>query len=549
MTGMDIEKQFDKPLNAKICEQINRVFTPYIFYERTERDPAAGYKGFCTYCRKEFNVSFGEICTDGYTLIHRDKARCPLCGHEGTLFHKNRGKKTLTEWRKVVIFRKTDNNHVYAQGFYVWKAYCGAEYRDLNTLFHSSDWIPDPPIGFSESSRYFFTPGNVRMWKMYWDYVYHESISWGEEKNPVKEPFGVGFGFGSRDYFFVNEEILDSTFLKYSCCKEYCEDRQSWGQAMKYLSFYTQYPCCEMMMKLGLSDFVLDAVDCKKMHKRYINWNGRTPTEIFKGISKQEFRDMCRYKMKAGEYIQFKNMNKNGMKIDLSECCEICRKYAYEAGTLFDMIAKYKISAIKAENYIKKFENPKEKNSAPAVIRIWKDYLDTAGRLGYDLEDKQVYMPKDLPAAHDTAVSTLNRMKADIEEKEMRKLTEKLTKQYSFEYGDMMIVVPRSMQEIISEGKALSHCVGGYAERHAKGQTIILFLRKKSAPLLPWFTIEIGTERKNGKPYIRQCHGYKNERCGSKPKEVIEFEKEFGIFIKDPKKYIKDHKENRRKTA
>ena len=59
------------------------------------------------------------------------------------------------------------------------------------------------------------------------------------------------------------------------------------------------------------------------------------------------------------------------------------------------------------------------------------------------------------------------------------------------------------MQEIISEGQALQHCVGGYAERHAEGKTTILFIRRKDNLDTPYYTLEIDDKTKHIKQYHR----------------------------------------------
>ena len=83
---------------------------------------------------------------------------------------------------------------------------------------------------------------------------------------------------------------------------------------------------------------------------------------------------------------------------------------------------------------------------------------------------------------------------------------------YEFEYGDLCIVVPGSVEDIVNEGKTLGHCVGGYAARHFDNKVTILFLRHKRKPSTPWITIEI-IPRNNTKDniVIRQIHGYRNE--------------------------------------
>lgn len=537
MTDEMISAEFEKPLTPEQLNDVNRAFTHYIFYQREDDSRTAGYAGFCTYCRRHFRADYSTICPDGYTLKHRDKARCPLCRRFGTLFHVNRGKKCLTECRRVVVFDKTDSDHVFARGFYAYKAYNGDPLeRSLDHLFSPDEWQADPQIELSESSRYYFTPRGVRMWKMRYDCYFHESIAWYEKENPIAEPFGTGFGFTRYGYYLCNESVLKETFLKYSCYELYEGERASERLTMKYLVFYTLNPVCEMLLKLGLSDFVLEAVDLKKLHKRFINWQGTKPAEVFKHANKAEFGEMCRCKIGVAEYIRYAGLKRAGVKLTVTECCGISREYGSETDGYFDILKEYGISIRRAENYLAKFAD--EKNDRKAVLIMWKDYLTLAKKLNYDLADKQVHMPKALPQAHDLAVSTFNAIKREAEEREMSERTAELVRQYSFEYGDMMIVVPRSMQEIIDEGAALKHCVGGYAERHAKVQTTILFLRRVSEPGTPYFTIEIDKEFRSKKPYIRQCHGFRND-IGGKPQTVREFEAEFSRFIADPKNYTK----------
>ena len=60
----------------------------------------------------------------------------------------------------------------------------------------------------------------------------------------------------------------------------------------------------------------------------------------------------------------------------------------------------------------------------------------------------------------------------------------------------LIMLAPKSGEEIIAEGRILQHCVGGYVRRHARGDTIILFIRHKDKPKIPFFTIEVNPETK-----------------------------------------------------
>lgn len=74
----------------------------------------------------------------------------------------------------------------------------------------------------------------------------------------------------------------------------------------------------------------------------------------------------------------------------------------------------------------------------------------------------------------------------------------------AWEKDGLMIRLPVNGDEIVAEGKALHHCVGGYVERMANGKTAILFIRRIDEPDTPFFTLEW----LNGK--VQQCKTLNN---------------------------------------
>ena len=62
------------------------------------------------------------------------------------------------------------------------------------------------------------------------------------------------------------------------------------------------------------------------------------------------------------------------------------------------------------------------------------------------------------------------------------------------------------------------NCVAGYAKRHAEGTTIILLLRKCSAPSESWHTVEIDPETLR----CKQCYGHGNTRRTSEAATFME---------------------------
>ena len=117
-------------------------------------------------------------------------------------------------------------------------------------------------------------------------------------------------------------------------------------------------------------------------------------------------------------------------------------------------------------------------------------------------------------------------------QEELRRFSEarnKKLKDFVWQEDGLMIVLPQSVDDIVAEGKALAHCVGGYAERHFKGQTTILFLRKTEEPDKPFYTMEIN---KTGK--IQQCYGYRNNTANNpKPPEIKAFERHYEQYLQE----------------
>lgn len=90
-------------------------------------------------------------------------------------------------------------------------------------------------------------------------------------------------------------------------------------------------------------------------------------------------------------------------------------------------------------------------------------------------------------------------------------------KKLSFANGVFVIKAPEALSDIVVEGSALHHCVKLYISRVTNGETNILFLRKREAPDVPFYTIEV--DRCN---VIQQVRGLSNCKA---TKEIYDFVK------------------------
>ena len=103
------------------------------------------------------------------------------------------------------------------------------------------------------------------------------------------------------------------------------------------------------------------------------------------------------------------------------------------------------------------------------------------------------------------------------------KLKLEFRQQLNYEDENYLIRLPVDGDEIQQEGLTLHHCVGGYAYNHESGATTIMFLRKKSEPDKPFYTIEVEIGLADGKVAglrIRQIHGFGNRYLGNDPEAI-----------------------------
>ena len=108
---------------------------------------------------------------------------------------------------------------------------------------------------------------------------------------------------------------------------------------------------------------------------------------------------------------------------------------------------------------------------------LWCDYIDLLRFFGKDLHNSKYVCPDNLKAEHDRYVAKKAKVDAQLEiEKQLAKedsFRDAKAKFFGLIFSDGLInvCVLESVAEIISEGKAMHHCVGSY---HSKEDSLIL---------------------------------------------------------------------------
>ena len=150
------------------------------------------------------------------------------------------------------------------------------------------------------------------------------------------------------------------------------------------------------------------------------------------------------------------------------------------------------------------------------------DYLNMLGNLPTEIQKRFTICPSNIQKNHDAVMLLYSRQLAIREQERNRSINERYVKKVlpivkKFEYEDdkYVMLAPKLVTDLITEGRVLSHCVGSYMNSVSNGNEYILFLRKKSDPDVPYFTVNITPGE-----HIRQIHGKCN--CNVPP-ELIPF--------------------------
>ena len=82
----------------------------------------------------------------------------------------------------------------------------------------------------------------------------------------------------------------------------------------------------------------------------------------------------------------------------------------------------------------------------------------------------------------------------DLQSKELfAKAYAEQTKALQYENDDYIVVLPTCETDLITEGNKQSNCVGGYGKQIVDGYKLVVFIRKKSNPTVPYITCDIYT--------------------------------------------------------
>lgn len=225
-----------------------------------------------------------------------------------------------------------------------------------------------------------------------------------------------------------------------------------------------------------------------------INWKEKRPAKML-GLSGEEFR-FCRALKWTPEELQFYRLcRERGIRLRVPEDLDDCKA----AGLHWCrwVIEQERAPLLRTVRYLKR-QRTKDRRADGHIL---DDYWRIAKSEGYDLADEHVRFPKDLLRAHDRVAEERRVREEARQARDRAEKNEKLREAFAarlealaplaWQQGGILIRPCAAPEELDAEGRALSHCVATYKDKHASGKTAIFFVRKGSEPDKPWFTLEL----------------------------------------------------------
>jgi hypothetical protein len=387
--------------------------------------------------------------------------------------------KNIRDRKYISLFQKSPN------GFAVRYFAVIRKYKDLKT----------PEFNIFEVNRDFYEDNKCESY-IFDKFKQTDEIRWCDNN--------YNFGNYSTVYEKNLAEILADTRYKYSALKEFAVRFDGANVYVHgYLEKYTEYPCMEYLTKLKLYNLVsnLSSSCYHSLPKNAVN------LEETLGVEKQHIKILQDLNVDFGELTLVKKFIELNLPFTADYFRSVVKTFGNNSKTAIEYL-KY-ASLEKIERYCTKYID--KFNNFSHVFILWKDYINSCEKLGYDLTNDFVMFPKNLQKSHDLAYKRVDKLRKAGRKKMLDSMTKRLPayfaeirKNYGFEDDEYAVIVPSTLNDIVNEGHVLRHCVGGYAERIAEKRTIILFLRLKSDINTPFYTIEISQNR------IVQCRGKMN---------------------------------------
>jgi hypothetical protein len=398
-------------------------------------------KCHCLCCNEEFqsNAKVNEYIT------------CPHCNLK--LKIKSNLLKKYESRKDLILIQKYNQNYVFRVfELYTWLEKCKMK-------FSLTEWgrkIEDSNfklINFYVSNNLKSNMGNL--------FVAHY------EKTESWKPYFYNWLFNiSGKYYYYNFKELFYHINKYSMIWDLAKNVDILNfHEVSYDSLILKKNTSEILIKAGLYNL---ANDCQKYRKKgtfeqiFSVDRGYLSFMIENNITSSELEILSKFKIKNINLIRYLD---KFHAYDLDKILYYCKPLD---------LYKYKLNPDKSSEYL--------------------DYLKFAKELGFDIKDKKYLYPKNLKKKHDEYMQQIETNKNKKTDRKIKSKYKKLLKN-KYENKKYIIIPASSISALVDESKQQNNCVRTYAERIAKNECDIYFMRLIGSQDKSLVTVEVRNNR------------------------------------------------------
>lgn len=443
----------------------------YFFYDRARGGRASGK---CSSCGQDVTLT---------GVRHNATLVCPRCGNE--IVAKARGRRGWLEDRTTgQVIQKAGPNELVVR---ILKAHC----------YYKGDV---PTVFVYENARQFIQVdqnGAIQRDNYYSDNTNH----WKQGVRPSFYPYQYNFEADDCGHVYCRNlsRALMGTPWQYCPIQTYYEHFHEPMQMYPFLAAHLKHSKLEHLVKVGFYNLACNLA--------YRGNYDRTLDE-----AQDRTHRLLRVGAEDVAFLRALDVNMSALKI-FQEYCQCNLKNSQRllewqveqdvedniVPILEHMTAHKLMRYLNSQYSFLQFRLTPQKNrrygAMQNLVTEYKDYLDMCEKQRCDMTNSFVLFPKDLQKAHDKLTHQIQ-LKADAKlRREFKASYQRVMGQLDFEFNGMKIVYPATPEDIVAEGNALHHCVGGYVDRVAQQKTMILFLRRCENLSKPFYTVEVCHQR------------------------------------------------------
>ncbi len=449
------------------------VIPAHIFYDY--RKGRKYMEGYCTRCKAEVQVLKPR---------HGKIGRCPNCDAEVT-FHAVGRHSRVYEHETVQVVQHVGDSVV-------------IRIMKINANFRNHR---EPEITMWESSRFLCgrKDGRYAEREFYWECGYDAITNWRNGSRPIRNPWFYQYDTDNCANLYprnLPRELKDTPW-QYCQVQEFSQHFQKPLYLPSYLRSYLEKPALEYLVKLKLFELARSVVygndDHGLYHRNPLSLESKGLQNVL-GVPKACLPMLQRVNISYHGLYLLQQMIAVGKTVEEPFLAWCQKRKLYDDQDILRCL-KY-MSQTKLMFYLEdQMELLEDPRGFSHVFHLYRDYIRFCEDLGYDLKDSFVLHPRNIREAHDNASKMFDQKKVQIYNEKILGDYPALVEKYQMADKGLMMVPPKSAEEIVEEGQTLHHCVGGYVARVVNKECEILFLRTAERPDIPFFTVEVNHGR------------------------------------------------------